>query len=297
MNLAQRIQRNPVILLGVGVALIAVAVALIWLNLSARDAATVRTVAPQGADGLATDSAVSVLVASRDVVRGKALTAEDLTLRKMEGPAPAGSFSEATPAVGRVATMDIRASQIVFGSNLSAAPAGAGMAALVSEGQRAFAIRVAEEDIVGGFLQAGDRVDVFATFPGAVYGQQAGIGQTKTDQSKSALLLQDMEVLAVGAALSSKGGEVNSGARTVTVAAPPEALAKLALAGRLGHITLAIRNPGDREIAPAALVALDDLRPGAASVDIERETEATGPSGHRITIYSGANQSTVTAPR
>ncbi len=297
MNLAQRIQRNPVILLGVGVALIAVAVALIWLNLSARDAATVRTVAPQGADGLATDSAVSVLVASRDVVRGKALTAEDLTLRKMEGPAPAGSFSEATPAVGRVATMDIRASQIVFGSNLSAAPAGAGMAALVSEGQRAFAIRVAEEDIVGGFLQAGDRVDVFATFPGAVYGQQAGIGQTKTDQSKSALLLQDMEVLAVGAALSSKGGEVNSGARTVTVGAPPEALAKLALAGRLGHITLAIRNPDDREIAPAELVALDDLRPGTASVDIEREKEATGPSGHRITIYSGANQSTVTAPR
>ncbi|MDZ4380988.1 MAG: Flp pilus assembly protein CpaB [Parvibaculum sp.] len=297
MNLAQRIQRSPIILLGMGVALIAVALALIWLNLSARDVSTVESTAPQAVGGLSTESAVSVIVAARDVARGQALAPDDLIPRKMEGPAPAGSFGETASVIGRVATTDIRASQIVFGSNLSTGPAGAGMAALVSEGQRAFAIRVAEEDIVGGFLQAGDRVDVFATFPGAVYGQQSGIGQTKADQSKSALLLQDMEVLAVGAALSSKGDEVNSGARTVTVAAPPEALAKLALAGRLGHITLAIRNPDDREIAPAELVALDDLRPGAASVDSDRETAATGSTGHRITIYSGANQSTVTTPR
>ena len=175
---------------------------------------------------------------------------------------------------------------------------GAGIAALVPPGQRAFAIRVVEEDIVGGFLQAGDRVDVFVTFPGTVYGGQQ-LGQNNVDRSKSALLLQDMQVLAVGPALSSSGTDVNSAARTVTVAAPPEALTRLALAGRLGHITLAIRNPSDRVLAPAEVVALEDLRPGAtsASPSLKAEAEAERPAGHRITIYSGANQATVTAPR
>ena len=297
MNLAQRIQKNPILLLGLGVALILAAVALIWLNLASRATVATKSITQQQADGLAAESAVGVVVAARDVVRGQALTAEDLTRRRMEGPAPAGSFGDPASIVGRVATTDISASQILLGSNLTAEPAAAGIAALVPEGQRAFAVRVAEEDIVGGFLQAGDRVDVFATFPGAVYGQQSGIGQAREDQSKSTLLLQDMQVLAVGAVLSSNGRDVNSGARTVTVAAPPEALAKLALAGRLGHITLAIRNPGDREIAPAELVALEDLRPGSSSVDPKREADTTRPSGHRITIYSGASQSTVTTPR
>lgn len=297
MNLAQRIQGNPILLLGLGVALILAALALIWLNLSSRTATTTKPATQQEAEGLAAEGAVSVIVAARNVVRGEALSTEDLTRRKMEGPAPEGSFGDPASIVGRVATADIRVSQIVFGSSLSTDPAAAGLAALVPEGQRAFAVRVAEEDIVGGFLQAGDRVDVFATFPGAVYGQQSGIGQAKEDQSKSTLLLQDMQVLAVGAVLSGDNRDVNAGARTVTVAAPPEALAKLALAGRLGHITLAIRNPGDREIAPAELVALEDLRPRSSSVDPAREVDAAGAAGHRITIYSGANQTTVTAPR
>jgi pilus assembly protein CpaB len=300
MNFVQRLQRNPILLLGLSISLIAVAVALIWLNLSARDAASVQRDTPaQVAEGL--EAAVSILVAARDIPRGQAVSAGDLRLHRMAGPAPSGSFSDASPAIGRVATNDIRASQIIFRNSLSDEPAAAGIAALIPEGQRAFALRVAEEDIVGGFLQAGDRVDVFATFPGAVYGQLAGIGQREGDQSKSALLLQDMQVLAVGAALSSKGPEINNGARTVTVAASPDALARLALAGRLGHITLAIRNPADRDMVPAETVALDDLRPGAAPVSttetMEKSGDARQPTGRRITIYSGASQSTVMAPR
>ncbi|WP_041535767.1 Flp pilus assembly protein CpaB [Parvibaculum lavamentivorans] len=301
MNLVQRMQRSPLLLLGLGIALIIAALALIWSNISSRDATSAR--APAGVDdgrGLAAENAVTVLVAARDVVRGQRISEADLGLRRMEGPAPSGSFADAQSAIGRVATDDIRSSQIIFQQALSSEPAAAGIAALVPEGQRAFAIRIAEEDIVGGFLQAGDRVDVFATFPGAVYGQQGGLGQREGDQSKSALLLQDMQVLAVGPALSHQAGQVNAGARTVTVAAPPNALARLALAGRLGHITLAIRNPGDREVAPGELVALDDLRPAGAAVapvEAKSEGESGRPGGHRITIYSGANQSVVETPR
>ena len=303
MNFVQRVQWNPFLLFGLSIVLIAVAVALIWLNLSAQNEAAMRQAAPTRAEnGLDAESAVSILVAARDISRGQALTGADVTLRRMAGPAPSGSFVDAAAAVGRIATSDIRASQIVLQNNLSGEAVAAGIAALVPAGHRAFALRVAEEDIVGGFLQAGDRVDVFATFPGAVYGQQGGIGPREGDRSKSALLLQDLQVLAVGAALSNKGTDVNSGARTVTVAAAPDALARLALAGRLGHITLAVRNPADRDLVPAETVALEDLRPGAASLaraepSSDSDGAASRSAGHRIIIYSGANQTTVTAPR
>lgn len=303
MNFLQRVQRNPFLLFGLSIVLITVAVALIWLNLSAQNEAAMRQAVPTRAEsGLDAGSAVSVLVAARDISRGQALSGADVTLRRMAGPAPSGSFADAASAVGRVATSDIRASQIVLQNNLSGEAVAAGIAALVPAGHRAFALRVAEEDIVGGFLQAGDRVDVFATFPGAVYGQQSGIGPREGDRSKSALLLQDLQVLAVGAALSNKGTDVNTGARTVTVAALPDALARLALAGRLGHITLAVRNPADRDIVPAESMSLEDLQPGAASLALTEPVEedgaaATRSGGHRITIYSGASQTTVTTPR
>lgn len=294
MSFAQRIQQNPGALVVLGLGLIAVALVLIWLNLSSRDEAQSPPAAAISDDRPMSD----VLVAARDVPRGRVILAEDIAVRRMEGAAPPGTFTDRSLITGRVATSDIRASQIIFNGNLSADPASAGIAALVPEGERAFAIRVAEEDIVGGFLQAGDRVDVFVTLPGAVYGQQ-GVGQQREDQSKSALLLQDMQVLAVGPELSPRDGGPQGSARTVTLAAPPAALARLALAGRLGQVTLAIRNPGDREVAPAEIVALDDLQPGAAPVS-ERpgEEQAAGaPSGHRVTIYSGANQTTVVTPR
>lgn len=294
MSFAQRIQQNPGALVVLGVGLIAVALVLIWLNLSSRDDAQIPSTAAVSDERVMAD----VLVAVRNVPRGRALLPEDMAVRRLEGETPAGSFSDKALVAGRIATSDIRASQIILSGNLSVDPASAGIAALVPEGERAFAIRVAEEDIVGGFLQAGDRVDVFVTLPGAVYGQQ-GVGQQNVDQSKSALLLQDMQVLAVGPELSPRDGGPQGAARTVTLAAPPPALARLALAGRLGQITLAIRNPGDREVAPAEIVALDDLQPGAAPVS-ERQGEeqpAAAPSGHRVTIYSGANQTTVITPR
>lgn len=297
MNFARRIQQNPGALVAVGVGLIVAAVILIWLNLSARDEAYL---APSAAPGVAAGpAAAEVLVAMRDIVRGQAIVSGDITTRRMEGAAPSGTFADKTQIVGRIATADIRASQLILNADLSMDPANAGIAALVPEGQRAFAIRVAEEDIAGGFLQAGDHVDVFVTLPGAVYGQQAGIGQQSEDQSKSALLLQDMQVLAVGPELSPRNGGTQGAARTVTLAAPPAALARLALAGRLGQVTLAIRNPGDREMVPAEIVALEDLRPGTAPVaDRKREEEPSAASaGHRVTIYSGANQTTVTTTR
>jgi Flp pilus assembly protein CpaB len=133
-----------------------------------------------------------------------------------------------------------------------------GIAAQVAPGERAFSIRVAEDEIVGGFLQSGDRVDIFATLPGSLF--PARNAQSVPDRSQTLLLLQQIQVLAVGETRATKGA-VQSGARTVSLSLTPTALARLALAQRFGKISLAIRNPHDAVKVAPEHATLADLVP------------------------------------
>lgn len=298
MSFAQRIQRNPLLLLALGAALILAAAILVWLNVSARRAPAdaARDAASSGQAQTATQS---VLFSTHEIRRGAIVQADDVALRGMIAPAPAGTYGDAASAVGRVATIDILPGQIILGSALSADKVAAGVAALVEAGQRAFAVRVGEDQIVGGFLRVNDRVDVYATLPDSVYAQGSGVDGKESDQSKSTLLLQNIVVLAVGEKLVTNGPEAVNGVRTVTLAVAPEAVARLALADRLGKVALAIRNPSDKDIAPESTVGLSDL--GTMSADARTEIaapkKAVASSGHRITIYSGASTTTVTTAR
>ena len=75
-------------------------------------------------------------------------------------------------------------------------------------------MRVSEEDIVGGFLQSGDHVDVLATGPGSAFAQKDALAQA--DRSNALLLLQDILVLAVGNNLTANGA-VQTDAHTVSL--------------------------------------------------------------------------------
>lgn len=298
MNWAQRIQRNPLLLLALGAVLILTAAILIWLNLSAArapiDAATSATQA-----GEARIATQSVLFSTRTIQRGAIVGNDDVVLRGMVAPAPAGTFGDVAFVVGRVATSDILSGQVILGSALSADKIAAGVSALVQPGERAFSVRVGEDQIVGGFLRVNDRVDIFVTLPDSVYPKTAGATGSESDQSKSTLLLQNITVLAVGEKLVTGGPEAVNGVRTVTLAVAPEAVARLALADRLGKVALAIRNPSDKDVAPENSVGLPDL--GLLSADARAEPAATNRTavsqGHRITIYSGASTTTVTTAR
>lgn len=270
---------------------------MVWLNVSARRAPA--PVANEAASAAGNQSIQQVLVAARAIPRGAVISSEDLTTLGVASPAPSGSIADASAAVGRVATVDILPSQIVFGSALSASKQAAGVSALVAAGARAFSVRIAEDQIVGGFLRVNDRVDVFATLPDAVFPQNMTGGAKSADQSRSTLLLQNIAILAVGEKLETKGAEALNGARTVTLAVAPEAVARLALADRLGKLTLAIRNPADENVTPETTVSLSDLgtmtseAPPTAAVP----ARPAGSSGHRIIIYSGASTTTVTTSR
>lgn len=170
-----------------------------------------------------------------------------------------------------------------------------GIAAHLAEGQRAFAIRVAEDDIVGGFLQSGDRVDVLAIIPGSAFPQKDSVNTP--DRSNALLLLQDIPVLAVGANLSNTGA-LQADAHTVSLSLTPDQLVRLTLALRLGKVSLAIRRPGDNAVSPVAGATLSDilpaLRPAEPAPAPHHVTVAAPAAGHQVPFYAGTHAATMT---
>jgi pilus assembly protein CpaB len=196
-------------------------------------------------------------------------------------------------AEGHVALAPLAAGQPVLSSAITA-EAFTGIAARVPVGYRAYSIAVSEADIAGGFLQAGDRVDLYVTLPGALFGSMPGGFVRAADQSRSTLLLQGVDILAVGTSRKSDG-TADTAARTVTLALNSDALSKVALAARLGRVSFAIRNPGDRQAAHKEVADLDTLVAAHPQAVAAREPRAL-PATTGITIYAGRAQSVVRVP-
>ena len=292
MALDQRVLRNPVVLLGVGAALLVAALVLIWISLTGREAEQAARTPTQPAQQSEQIETVEIQTAARDIQRGYALTAEDVWTTRVEAPAPEGAIATDVEVIGHVAEEDIAAGQILMSKALGKDLAAAGLAALVPDGYRAYSVNVTEDDILGGFLKVGDRADIYVTLPGNIFAQQQLAGEKSADRSRAALLLQNIQVLAVGQRLSTPGATAELGARTIALAASPDQVARLALAQRLGELSLAIRKPGDDKVAEARLVDLSDMQPSAGE-NMAGDDSTKRQGGHRVEILSGSAKTTV----
>jgi pilus assembly protein CpaB len=234
-----------------------------------------------------------LLLSATDIARGQVLTGKDVMVRAgLPGKAPPDALHSVTEVEGHVALSPIAAGTPVLGSQISSRVLS-GISARVPPGYRAYAIAVSEADIAGGFLQVGDRVDLYLTLPGALFGNRNGAAGRADDRSKGALLLQSVEVLAVGAKLKTDGGAETS-ARTVTLALEPRGLARVALAARLGNVSFAIRNPADHASTGAAIAdigALVDESPGPVTLPPPHVAAAAG-----IPVYAGRENTVVRVP-
>ncbi len=105
----------------------------------------------------------------------------------------------------------------------------ASLTSKLEKGKRAFAIRVGVDSGIANFVKPDDYIDILWT--GGVAGVEGGM----TRQIESAVL-----VIAVDSAINE--GQVSSGtvAQTVTVAATPEQVARLAQAQATGQLTLSL---------------------------------------------------------
>jgi Flp pilus assembly protein CpaB len=132
----------------------------------------------------------------------------------------------------------------------------------IQPGQRALAIKVNTEALVGGYVLPGSRVDFAVTIRGA--------------NASTRIFLQNMLVLAVDQTHTRAEGSQTILGQTVTVAASPEESTRLSLAASLGELRLYLRRPGDVTPTQQLVTTLADLsRPLRKAREQGSETERT----------------------
>jgi pilus assembly protein CpaB len=225
-------------LIVLAVAALAAIVALVLIRgMSSRNEPVAENAAPVGGE--------QVLVVTRDIPQGAALSPSDLAVAVFPASSVSPSFVSITrqPSaqadyVGAVTRRAITQGEPI---TLSAViqPEGRGfMAAQLEPGFRAVAVEVTANTAVGGFIQPNDHVDVIATY--RVQGGDSG-GQ---EQVRSDIILRDVRVLAMGENTQPQ----TSGEAPQKLDAPfavlelsPEQARVLAMADDMGEIDLALR--------------------------------------------------------
>lgn len=218
---------------------------------------------------------VEVFVASRQLRYGDLLTEEDVKLIDWpETSLPEGVFQTLDDLFPQ-GTDDLRtvlrtmeANEPVLAVKVTEPGEDAGVSARLTQGMRAFAIRVDVASGVSGFLSPGDRVDVYWT----------GTAELASGESQGVTKLIEASVRLI--AIDQSVDEDRSGptvARTVTVEATPRQVAALAQAQATGRLSLALVGTRDDSLTEAveidqrSLLGIEE----AEIVEVERERVCT----------------------
>lgn len=183
----------------------------------------------------------AVLVAARDIGKNTVISEDMLeeTAIPKEYVQP-GAVSDMEDAVDKVALSKIYQGQQVLGKALIARGSSSeGLAYTIPVGKRAVSVAVDEVSGIDGMIMPGDRVDVAATMDFSV---------GETDVSQTSIIVQDIQVLAVGRQLDAEGRswmEREGTEKTVTLAVTPNEAQPLILASERGSIRIMLRPPAD----------------------------------------------------
>ena len=192
------------------------------------------------------DDLVTVVKAAHPIAADEIIRLEQLMTTEVPAKyAHPNGVRDTAQVVGKISTSDIAAGEEIIKEKLVGEKEKVGrLAYKVPLNKRAVAISINETSAVSFNVQPGDHVDVMVTLD---IGDAAG-----GDAAATLFVLQDIEVLSVGA----KGiaaGEENTGAKTLTLAVTPEQARPLVLASERGSIRLLLRSPVDNSqyILPA----------------------------------------------
>lgn len=213
----------------------------------------------QKTGGTISSETEKVLVAIRDIERGRTVTKDDVEERDWsKGLAPDDKLDEVAKATGRAAVAKILAGDVVREAKLAAAGAGLGLAPAIPIGKRALTVMASRASTsVAGFVLPGSKVDVLLNLRASGRGDETGGGSTTT-------LLQAVEVLAVDQ--KQDAPETNQfdpkALTSVTLLVTPDEANVLDLAQNMGTLSLALRNSSDMadaEVSPATLAEIRRL--------------------------------------
>ncbi|MBN8839194.1 MAG: Flp pilus assembly protein CpaB [Sphingomonadales bacterium] len=185
----------------------------------------------------------NIVVAAQDLSFATPLTTSNLRLAAYPARSvPAGAFASIAEATknGRVALRPIVIGEPVLASKVSGSNGRATIAANLPAGKLAYAVSINDVNGVGGFVRPGDVVDVLLTRP------IPGEGSTANDKMTD-VVLENIPVLGIDQ-VSDENATKPVSSRTATLEVDTVSAQKLALAGQLGVISLALRNVADQVV-------------------------------------------------
>lgn len=183
---------------------------------------------------------VEVYVFNKALEYGAALSEEDVQLiywpEKALPPSifrdPAELFPANAPGP-RYVMRPTEPFEPVLASRLTEPGQLAGLTAKLGAGKRAFAIRVGVASGVSGFVKPDDFIDIYWT---------GGIAGSEGDVTR--LIESSIQIIAVDNAFNEAQTTGTGDARTVTVAATPEQVARLAQAQSTGRLSMSLVGSG-----------------------------------------------------
>lgn len=214
---------------------------------------------------------VRIAVATQPIAFGSPLTVDNIRLQSFPAASvPQGAFTslEAAMQGKRVALRPMVPGEPVLASKVSGSDGRAVLAANLPEGMRAVTIPIDAVKGVAGFVRPGDTVDVLLTR------QIPGDGATGDDQM-SDVILQRAQVLAIDQVADENSTEAKVGA-TATLQVDLYNAQKLAVAEKLGVLSLALRNVEAAE--PAALTTVTKRDLGGRQIYIPARRQASAPA-------------------
>lgn len=195
---------------------------------------------------------VSIVVATQPMEFGTKITPQMLRLQGWpSNSVPEGAFTAIAEVLkdNRVALRPMVINEPVLASKVSGTDGRATLAAVLPKGMAAFSIPVDAVNGVAGFVLPGTMVDIMLTR------QIEGPGASGTDL-RSDVILRNVQVLAVDQFSSDKEGDPKV-SRTATMAVTLFDAQRLAIAQKLGTLSLALRKVEDGASQPGATAIVD----------------------------------------
>jgi len=261
-------------------ALVGAFIAYKWAQ-SQRPAAQQRTADASG-------DVVNVAVAAAQIPWGAKLSTENIQMKAfLSKSLPAtGYFTDPAVLSGRVAIASLETGDIIVESRLAPVGATGGIAAVVTPGNRAIAVKGDKVVGLAGLIRPRDRVDVLVTIETRDGAEKKG--------PVTKIVLENILVLAAGPQMQ-KGDKGESPVDVYTLEVTPDDGEKLALASNEGKLHFALRNTTDSEIVltrgATVVETLDSYRARSTAPDA-RPLEA--PAGYySVEVIRGTSRANV----
>lgn len=239
---------------------------------------------------------VEIMVASKDLLKGSLLSAQDVAWKSFPeaslfpGVVKKPKDEKEIKVYNKTVLRDISAGEPISTKALLMDIEGGTdkLSAKIEPGMRAVAIKVKPEGSAGGFIGAGDNVDVILTYQLKLKGDIAKYSNSG-QRFASETILKNIKVMAVDQNDKEKG-RVAKIAKTVTLQVDAEGAQKLYVAQSMGSLSLSLRRLGEPAVAKDdELRATTDVMNSEVVKEMVKKMNKEKMHSSTVRIYNGNN--------